>query len=328
MGLIIQIIANYPGVTLSGLGEHLKGMRVNVTERTLAKDVLLLKTEFALLPLQERLRQGYSLQGIQTIGALERSVVLDALSAIGFGLGDVDAYAVLKRLHKDSSPLVARRQSSTSRILRARNVYQRKGGSAEELDRLLAEGIASTRAVKIKYRSPRLREVTEFQSYPLFKIFHGWGWYLIGRELDSTRFYAYRLDRIEQLVLIEPVKGNEDHDEDIDVAQLLLSCGWGMTFPHSMEELQKSKMQDEAIVRFDSTITPFLLEGPERHPMGEVVAAKDGTGDALFKIRLSDYWEFRQWVRSFGGKAWFVAPESLVESERTEVRRMFEKYGL
>jgi len=79
-------------------------------------------------------------------------------------------------------------------------------------------------------------------------------------------------------------------------------------------------------VRFDRAVAPYILESFNRHPRGTVSPAKDGTGDALFKIRLSNAQEFLHWVRSFGRHAWIVSPASVREQERVEISHMAQRY--
>jgi hypothetical protein len=101
-----------------------------------------------------------------------------------------------------------------------------------------------------------------------------------------------------------------------------------MTFPATQLELKKIESMPEAAVRFDAAVAPYILEGVKRHPRAEISRVRDGTGDVIFKIKLPDLWEFKHWVRSFGPSAWFVAPESLAEEERAQIRRLAERYKM
>ena len=98
LGTIIQLIGNNPGITLTKLHALLTAQAISVTERTVAKDILLLKQAYELLPDRERLRGGYYLQGIYSLAETEVALVLDAMHVFGVHLNDPEArVAIIKR---------------------------------------------------------------------------------------------------------------------------------------------------------------------------------------------------------------------------------------
>lgn len=103
LGTIIKLIGNSPGITLSQLCAELAKIGINVTERTVAKDVLQLKTEYQLLPDRERLRSGYQLENLVTLGRGEIPVVLDALHVFGVQFDAPDASTLAKRLQESAN---------------------------------------------------------------------------------------------------------------------------------------------------------------------------------------------------------------------------------
>jgi predicted DNA-binding transcriptional regulator YafY len=323
IGTIIKLIANTPGITLNQLCRQLEDAGINVTERTVAKDVLLLKNDYGLLPKQERLRQGYLLENICTLAEGEVALVLDALHVFGSRLKDAEAAALIERIRRWIKGNMA--VMRPTRTLRQRNIY-RKGRLSKEIEEILFQAIRAQTAVSITYETPRLRKPEQVSGYPLLMVFHERGWYCIVRDFKSQTYSPRRLDRIKSCQPIKTAAPNAHHFEDLTESEFLMSCGWGMTFPRSRKDLDAANAQAPIVVRFDRTVAAYLLESVERHPLGTVSATKDGSGDAQMQIRLSNPREFLYWVRSFGSHAWVVSPPSVVEAERAEIMRMAARY--
>lgn len=327
LGKIIKIIANKPSITLGGLLSELAASGIQITERTLAKDVLLLKTDYGLLPNHERLRSGYVLDGMCTLAETEISLVLDAMHVFGVRLNDPEAATMKERLVKilrEQNPQALAAGLET-RTVRQRDIFEKNKGQHQTQNTLLA-AIRARKAVAMEYLTPRVGQPKRIDGYPLLMVFHERGWYCIVKDMDRAHYYPRRIDRIRTCAINTKSPANARHADDIKQAQFLISCGWGMTFPQSLKELANAENQPEIVVRFDNSIAPFILESVDRHPRGKIRRARDGSQDVEFRIKLSNPEEFRYWVRSFGAKAWFVAPQSLVDSERAEIRRMLSRY--
>lgn len=325
LSAIIKIIANNPGVTLTGLKAQLPELGINVTERTLAKDILALKQDFHLLPDKDRLRRGYVLEGMFTLSDREMSLVLDALHMLSNRMEDPDAQEVLTRL----SELSNQRGTEGSHGPRIQTVRQRnimKNKDRAETSRVLKEAIRTNQAVRFVYNTPRVGKDETLAGFPLVMVFHERGWYCITRDLKEKTYFPRRIDRIKELKIATANGVNEDAHDDFKEANYLMNCGWGMTFPRNMKMLEDCEKQPPIVARFERTIANYILEAVERHPKGKVIPLKDGTGDVEFSIKLHDPREFIHWIRSFGSRAKIMSPPSLVEQERAEIRRMYEAY--
>jgi predicted DNA-binding transcriptional regulator YafY len=329
LGSIIKIIANNPEITMTHLLAELYRQGTGISERTLAKDILALKNDFGLLEKSRRLAKGYVLQDICTLGEDETELVMDAMHVFGARLSNPQAQKMLLRLSALLAPSnrydkLERR--SVRRTIQERNIYG-KGKAVQEVESILLAAIRSRVPVALTYQTPRLGHAQKSEGYPLFMVFYERGWYCIVRDLEARTYYPRRLDRI-RACKISARPASDSHAEDIKEAQYLLSCGWGMTFPRSLKELQESDTKPEIVVRFAGSVAAYILEATDRHPRGKAKVCRDGTGEVEFRIKLADPGEFQFWVRSFGARAWFVAPGSLVDSERAELRRMAERYAL
>jgi predicted DNA-binding transcriptional regulator YafY len=323
LGAIIKIIANQPGITLSKLVKALAQQKIVVTERTVAKDILILKNEMDMLPKKDRLRSGYLLNEIFSLSESEIDLVLDAMHTFGAKLSDDEASTMRDRLieYIQESGL----KKTPGRSISHRTIYK-KTKDQQEIEKLLLASIRQRLPVVYTYKTPRLAQSERCTGYPLLMLFHERGWYCILRDQDKQRYHPRRMDRISECAQLSQGLGNPSHEDDIREAQFLIGAGWGMSFPRSMQEFKEAEKGPRIVARFDRTKAGYILEAMERHPLGKVISAKDGTGEVEFHIKLGNPEEFLFWVRSFGSKAWIVEPESLKEKERTEIRRMMRKY--
>lgn len=342
LGNIIKIIANNPGIALTRLHKALVRSGHCITERTLAKDILALKEQYHLLEDKPRLRSGYVLQDMITLSQSDMSLVLDMMHIFGVRLNDPDATNLAERM----LPLLDQSVSGSSqskawseekspgvpstrphmRSIRQRNIYGNKPDSSRTQE-ILLQAIRLRMPVAITYSTPRAQKPKSVRGYPLLMIFHERGWYCLMRDLNKLVYAPRRVDRIQAINILQSSPTNTRHLEDVSDAEFLVSCGWGMTFPQSLEELKQADAEAPIIVRFDRTVAPFILESTDRHPRGQVSAATDGTGDAVMKIRLANPAEFLHWVRSFGSHARVVAPPHIAASESAEIKRMAERYA-
>ncbi len=322
IGAIIKIIGKHPGITLGELNKVLCQSGIKVTERTIAKDILALKSEFGLLEQRERLRRGYFLESICCLSPHEVCLVLDSLQTFGTQLAASDASHLTKRLRawaKDNGVKLSR-----TRSIRQRNIYK-NSEQTKRIEHSLLDAIREHKGVTITHEVPLARKAARITGYPLLIVFHERGWYCIMRELPGDCYRPFRIDRIKSCQLAR-VPSNDHHDKDVAECEFLINCGWGMGFPGNRKELEAANKRPPIVVRFDGVVAPFILEAAERHPLGKITPVKDGSGDAQFKIWLSNPREFLFWVRSFGSHAWIVSPSSLVSAERAEVRRMADRY--
>ena len=327
--IIIKVIANAPGITMSRLHAELQARGISVSERTLAKDIDSLKKDYKLLPDKDRLRQGYYLKDIMALSGEDIEIVLDALHLLGTRLKDKEAEVLSLRLQTARSQNNFAAEATRAAPKRIRTLSQRNILSAqksEAIQRQLNQAIRQTRPVTFTYKTPRLQASETVSGYPLLMVFHERGWYCIMRNLTTCTYSPRRIDRISDLKLIDGGKPNRDAQENIDEAGFLLSSGWGMSFPRNLREYHASDAEPYIVARFDASVAPYILEATDRHPRGKIKACRDGTGDVEFSIKLHDPRGFLDWVRSFGAKAKITAPKNLVEKEKAELKRLLLKY--
>ena len=321
------MIANNPGITLSGLRQKLDELGITVTERTLAKDINSLKNDYQLLPDKPRLKEGYVLNDIFCFSSSELETLLDSLFLLGARMDDPEASSLSYRLGQMTGSAfgATERKRRRKRSIRNTSILE-KDKDYEQRVSTIYDSISRGAPVEFVYNTPRLPDVERRSCYPLMMLFYERGWYCIARELSEKVYFPNRLDRISDLRIVDDIAANTTIDEDIEQASYLVSCGWGMTFPRTMKDLSDAEKAPPIVVRFDRTVASYLLEARERHPKAKIYPVNDGTGDVIMEIHLSRPKEFLDWVRSFGARAWVVSPSSLVSLQEAEIRRMLERY--
>lgn len=319
LGIIIKIIAKQPGIKLAALREKLSEAGINVSEKTITTDIECLKRDLKLLD-NKRLRQGYFLSEITTVGDAEVDTVVDALFSFGMNLRDMNALEIGKRLGPQ-------RAGIRTTGLRQRNIYKEDDADVP-ISTVLKRAIRQSCAIELTLETPRSDKIVVIRCYPLYRVFHERGWYLITKDLSHERYNTCRVDRIRSCKLLEDQESNNDMETDVNRAQFLISMGWGMDFPRSTQELDDQENQEELVVRFDRSIAAFIREGINRHPKAIIAPAPDGSGCIDFRIRLKYQSEFKTWVKSWGSKAWFLQPPSAVEEQIADIRRQLMNYGI
>lgn len=323
LGRILKIIGTQPGIKLAALIEELPTHGIRVSRKTITNDIQLLKEAFGLLPNEERLKSGYMLSEIPTIGKAEMDTVIDALNAFSTNLKDEAAEQVIQRIERI---LKTSAFKGTSRIgLNQAQIY-RYNADQEEFVRMLAEASEKHQPVQIRYRSPRGEEQT-FLAYPLWKLFHERGWYYVNRKFNEDSFFSWRLDRITYCEIMTDLPENMQHTENVKTAKYLIKNGWGMSFPANTRDLLGSNLVSIS-VRFNASAAGFIKEGTDRHPRASIIDCKEHPGAVYFNIKLPKHChsEFRNWIRSWGAKAQFISPQSFVDRERAELREMISRY--
>ena len=189
LGAIIKIIANQPGVTLSKLVKALNDQKIAVTERTVAKDILILKNEMDLLPKKERLRSGYLLNEIFSLSNTEVDLVLDAMHTLGAKLSDEEASQMRDRLIDFIQESGLKKVPGSS--ISHRTIYK-KTKDQQEIEKLLFASIRQRIPVVYTYKTPRVGQPERCTGYPLLMLFHERGWYCIFKEQDKQKLHLLK----------------------------------------------------------------------------------------------------------------------------------------
>lgn len=184
-------------------------------------------------------------------------------------------------------------------------------------DRLVAEHLSGLRRaareclqVNMFYQSISTETSMKRVVHPYHLRFHDGAWYLIGFCSFRNEVRIFAVDRIREL---EVLTEKFDYPADFNIEKYLEGV-WGIMRGQPFQ----------AVIRFDPFQARWIRERPLRD--GESLEELPD-GGVVFKAEVSGLTEIKQWALSFGGHAEVLEPEELREEIRQEVERMREIYG-
>jgi predicted DNA-binding transcriptional regulator YafY len=177
----------------------------------------------------------------------------------------------------------------------------------------LTLGWATGRTVRIRYRSPRREESTEYLLDPYFiEPGERGNTYVVGRTNGRDSLITFKLDRILHAELLpdtfEPPEG-------VNPSQLLRDS-WGIVFGEPVEEV---------VLRFDPSVARRIDE-TIWHPSQKVDQLEDG--GRLLRLRVAGTLEIEPWIKTWGAACEVIAPKSLRARLADEARALAERYGV
>ncbi len=164
--------------------------------------------------------------------------------------------------------------------------------------------------VKMFYQSVSANTESERIVHPYHLRFHEGAWYLIGFCTLRNEVRIFAVDRIKSM---EILADKFDYPADFKIEDYLEGV-WGII---------RGKLIRVAI-RFDKFQARWIRERPLRE--GESLE-ETVDGGVVFMAGVSGFTEIKQWILSFGDHAEVLEPEELRNEIWREVKRMREIYG-
>jgi len=184
--------------------------------------------------------------------------------------------------------------------------YSRKG----ELVDQLVMAMEDRRITHITYQSLQATEPVTYDVYPYGLVHHRGSLYLVGWAPHRGRIQHWKIDRIEE---VEVTGLQFQRPAGFDLRKHLAKS-FGIF--HGEGEVHVE-------VRFSPTVARYVQEG-RWHPSQKLTGQKDGS--LLAEFDLSSTEEIKHWLLSFGQHAVVLAPESLCEEIKNELRATFLQY--
>lgn len=184
-------------------------------------------------------------------------------------------------------------------------------------DRRVAEHLSELRRaareclmVKMCYRSMSREKQLERVVHPYHLRFREGAWYLIGFCSLRNDVLIFAVDRIRNLEVLDK---KFEYPADFNIEKYLEGV-WG---------IMRGEPYQVAI-RFDPFQARWIRERPLRD--GESLEELPD-GGVVFKAEVSGLTEIKQWALSFGSHSEVLEPEELREEIRREIEGMREIYG-
>lgn len=176
----------------------------------------------------------------------------------------------------------------------------------------LTLGWATGRQVRIRYRSAKRDDFTEYLIEPYFiEPAERGNTYVMGRVVGREHVLTFKLDRIHSAELLHETF---EQPEEMYPSEVMANA-WGIVFGEPIEEV---------VLRFAPTVARRIDE-TEWHPSQKVEKLKNG--GRLLRLRLSGTWEIVPWIRTWGSAVEVLKPDSLRQQMAEEVRALAALYG-
>ena len=176
----------------------------------------------------------------------------------------------------------------------------------------IAEGWATSRTVRVEYRSPRSGALRERVIRPYALEPTASGIYVIGHDDWADDIRTFKLERLERAqVLAQPFTIPSEFDLEAH-----LTTSWGIMAGSELTEVA---------LRFTPEATAHVRER-RWHPSQNLEAAAEG--GCLLRVRVTEPLEMQPWIRSWGAQVEVLAPNSLRERIAGELRQAAKHYDV
>jgi predicted DNA-binding transcriptional regulator YafY len=183
-------------------------------------------------------------------------------------------------------------------------------GKSRPTIEVLNQAMAGRRVVDVAYRAMRNPKTTRRRVAPYRLMFFDGTFYLVGHCRLRGDIRVFALDRILRIALTEelfaPPQGN-------DLEGFLASSFGVFQGPRTRVE-----------IRFAAEIAGYIAE-KTWHPSQKLTRRADG--GLVFAAEVAGTEEIKHWILKWGSKAEVLAPESLREEVRREVKALAAVYA-
>ena len=316
--LVLRSIPRYPQkITVQSLCLMLSSFGLDVTERTLQRDLISLSGLFPLVSDDREKPYGWSWQqdaksfDLPGLTADEALTWVLAEQHIGQMLPQstfthLRPYfkAAHERLNSESQPQRARSWLSKVRTVSPMQPLIPPVIDAEVQSRL-SDALLRERQIRIEYRRKGDRECKTYQGHPLALIQRGSVIYLFARLSDYANTVLLALHRIEKISVLDelPAEAPPGFDLDSELAKGRLGFGNGASV--------------EVQLRFYDGKGAHLFETPLAQDQC-IVETPDQKGELTVTATVADTPQLRWWILGFGDGVEVLRPESM----RQEISQM------
>ena len=166
----------------------------------------------------------------------------------------------------------------------------------------VAAGLSQDRTVRIDYTVPGWENPMPREVDPYFAVSHAGAWYVIGYCHYKKEIRTFAFSRISAAQLLG---ATFEMPVDFD-----LDAYMGPRFG-----IMRGEREHTVKVRFSPILAPYVLER-DWHPTQTVAKRRDGSVDLFFKV--TDLFEVRRWVLSWGAGVEVLGPKELRDGVRKD----------
>ena len=296
--------------------------RLEVTDKTIQRDVSFMRDELGLPLEYDRTMHGYTYTGTVSqcpgfgLGAKELSAYLharEAISAVGGTALEQSMRDLFSPLHQ-----MVERQFDVSWDDLERCISRRASGLARadpEIFGRLAEALLRRREASFRYRKIGAERPEPRRIQPLHLGEVDGCWYVIGHDLKREAKRTFALPRISRVQLESRVF---ERFADFDGAAYL---------DRSFSAWSVGEGQSSQLVRVELRGYAARMAAERRwHPTQELKRIDTAGEHVELRFQVSRPEELFRWVLSWGSKAKVIGPDSLKDRVDQELARMREEW--
>ena len=326
--LVLRNIPRYPQkITVQSLCLKLSSLGLEVTERTLQRDLLSLSGLFPLVSDDREKPYGWSWQQDAKSFDLPGLTVNEAMTWVlaeqhlikmlpTSAVEHMSPYfkSARDRLDSEPQPRLGRNWLNKVRTVQPTQPLIPPVIDAD-VQRAVSEALLQEHQVEIRYRRKAERETKLYRVHPLALIQRGSILYLYSRLFDHPNARILALHRIEQVKILrdQPAVAPEGFDLDNQLAKGSLGFGQGK--------------QIQVKLRFYEGKGEHLNETP-MSPDQQIVEHSGPKGVLTVTAIVAETPQLKWWLLGFGDGVEVLAPESLRHELSEMATRMVARYKL
>lgn len=169
--------------------------------------------------------------------------------------------------------------------------------------------VRAKKRLKIDYQPPG-KAVSTRQLDPYHAVRYDGDWYIIGYCHQRRAVRTFSLSRFLKVTELD-IEFTIPEDFDFDkISSSRFGVHWGGD-------------EQQVIIQFSASAAPYVIER-EWHPSQQIEMQPDGKLVLQLKVVIS--FELKKWILSWGSQAKVLAPPTLVDSIKTELKCVTESY--
>lgn len=287
--LVFEKVRSRSHPTFSEIQDHLQSHEIEVSHRTLQRDIKDIREEFGINILYDRTSNRYSLDEVTSINVESFYRLLEIVTTADF----------IVENFQDGRELISYVEFDAKGLLRG----------VEHLRPILT-AIRKRRYVEFTHQNFHTGRSRNYLIAPFFLKEYQNRFYLIGRPKDLDESWAFGLDRIKDLTIsktpCEPISGAERK-----------------TFANIIGVSHEEGLPQEVILSVDPDQAKYLETLPWHRSMEVMERNKR---EVIFRLRVIPNYELVQKILMMGDAVRVLRPASLVKEVREYLESALKRY--
>lgn len=169
--------------------------------------------------------------------------------------------------------------------------------------------VREKKRLEIHYQPPGKKASTR-QLDPYHSVRYDGDWYLIGYCHKRQAVRTFSLSRFLKATELETEFQIPDDFEFDKISSSRFGVHWGGN-------------EEQVTVQFTASAAPYIVER-EWHPSQQIEKLPDGK--IIMRLKTINSFELQKWILSWGSQVKVLAPQPLIDSIKTELKKLIDNY--